>query len=98
MYPWLRVMYAVVQMGSTILRSECMTTRSTVCARAVPDRQESTVLAAMAAASNVVRLDAMEDGMGDSSIGGLRGAFTIAKRGRQRNDRPHTGSGCGGIA
>ena len=34
MYPWLRTMYAVVQMGSTIFRSECITTRSVVSARA----------------------------------------------------------------
>jgi hypothetical protein len=31
MYPWLREMYAVVQIGSTILRSECMTTLRVGC-------------------------------------------------------------------
>jgi len=34
MYPWLREMYAVVQIGSTIFRSECMTTLRIVCAAA----------------------------------------------------------------
>src|SRR5262245_12132847 len=43
MYPWFRTMYAVVQIGSTILRSECMTTRSTVSdAAAGPAKSAST--------------------------------------------------------
>jgi hypothetical protein len=32
MYPWFREMYAVVQIGSTIFKSECMTTLRVVCA------------------------------------------------------------------
>jgi len=34
MYPWFREMYAVVQIGSTIFRSECMTTLRVVWAAA----------------------------------------------------------------